>query len=335
MTATLAIYDLDEVYANSLIKYINQKQNMPFKATAFTNKEALEEYLQDNHIDILLVDYNLYDEYLELEDVSKIIFLVEDDCQQFKDYSYIYKFQSSENIIRKILDYFAELNISKTGSIAKRNGTKIVGVYSPIKKPEQTVFAFTVGQVLAESGSTLYINMDEFTAFDKIYHQNYQGDLSDLMYYFKQNKDTVAIKLKAIVNTVNTLDYVPPLKYSRDLRTMETTKWIELLETIMATGMYENIVIDIGNVVEDITSLIEFCDKIYVPMENSYMYKMKVGEFEEFLLRSEASELIDKIEQVTPPIDLVDIEDDNFLERQLWSNLGDYSRQVVGGGGNR
>ena len=116
---------------------------MPFKATAFTNKEALEEYLQDNHIDILLVDYNLYDEYLELEDVSKIIFLVEDDCQQFKDYSYIYKFQSSENIIRKILDYFAELNISKTGSIAKRNGTKIVGVYSPIKKPEQTVFAYT------------------------------------------------------------------------------------------------------------------------------------------------------------------------------------------------
>ena len=335
MTATLAIYDLDEVYANSLMKYINQKQNMPFKATAFTNKEALEEYLQDNHIDILLVDYNLYDEYLELEDVSKIIFLVEDDCQQFKDYSYIYKFQSSENIIRKILDYFAELNISKTGSIAKRNGTKIVGVYSPIKKPEQTVFAFTVGQVLAECGSTLYINMDEFTAFDKIYHQNYQGDLSDLMYYFKQNKDTVAIKLKAIVNTVNTLDYVPPLKYSRDLRTMETTKWIELLETIMATGMYENIVIDIGNVVEDITSLIEFCDKIYVPMENSYMYKMKVGEFEEFLLRSEASELIDKIEQVMPPIDLVDIEDDNFLERQLWSNLGDYSRQVVGGGGNR
>ena len=75
MTATLAIYDLDEVYANSLMKYINQKQNMPFKATAFTNKEALEEYLQDNHIDILLVDYNLYDEYLELEDVSKIIFL--------------------------------------------------------------------------------------------------------------------------------------------------------------------------------------------------------------------------------------------------------------------
>ena len=65
MTATLAIYDLDEVYANSLMKYINQKQNMPFKATAFTNKEALEEYLQDNHIDILLVDYNLYDEYLE------------------------------------------------------------------------------------------------------------------------------------------------------------------------------------------------------------------------------------------------------------------------------
>lgn len=335
MTATLAIYDLDEVYANSLMKYINQKQNMPFKATVFTNKEALEEYLQDNHIDILLVDYNLYDEYLELEDVNKIILFVENDCQQLEDYSYIYKFQSSENIIRKILDYFAELNISRTGSIVKKNGTKIVGIYSPIKKPEQTVFAFTVGQVLAESGSTLYINMDEFTAFDKIYHQNYQGDLSDLMYYYKQNKDAVAIKLKAIVNTVNTLDYVPPLKYSRDLRTMETTKWIELLENIMTTGMYENIVIDIGNVVEDIISLIEFCDKIYVPMENSYMYKMKVGEFEEFLLRSESSELIDKIEQVTPPIDLVDIEDDNFLERQLWSNLGDYSRQVVGGGGNR
>ena len=42
----LAIYDLESGYADSLMQDSHQKQNMPFKTVAFTNKNALYEYFE-------------------------------------------------------------------------------------------------------------------------------------------------------------------------------------------------------------------------------------------------------------------------------------------------
>ena len=54
-TKVLAIYDLDEDYANHLMEYISNKQGFPFKVIVFTNEEELVKYVAKNHIEILLV----------------------------------------------------------------------------------------------------------------------------------------------------------------------------------------------------------------------------------------------------------------------------------------
>ncbi len=326
----LAIYDLESGYADSLMQYIHQKQNMPFKTVAFTNKNALYEYLKEHHIDILLISVTDMEKELEDEDIEKIILLSNGKIfSEYIGYASIYKYQSSERIIREVLDYFVEVHNCENIVTNISQSVEIVAVYSPVKRIGQTILSLTLGQILANDFTTLYINMEEFSAFDKIFHQSYEGDLSDLMYFYKQSPDILPIKLKAIVNTIHKLDYIPPLVYSKDLRNIDTGDWVELIKSVVATGMYEKIVIDLSSVVADVFSILDICSKVYMPTINDMVSSMKISAFEEYLVRSENSEIIDKIIKVNMPRLHMDIEDESFLDRYLWNEFGDYVRSIL------
>lgn len=326
----LAIYDLESGYADSLMQYIHQKQNMPFKTVAFTNKNALYEYLKEHHIDILLISLTDMEKELEDEDIEKIILLSNGKIfSEYIGYASIYKYQSSERIIREVLDYFVEVHNCENIVTNISQSVEIVAVYSPVKRIGQTILSLTLGQILANDFTTLYINMEEFSAFDKIFHQSYEGDLSDLMYFYKQSPDILPIKLKAIVNTIHQLDYIPPLVYSKDLRNIDTGGWVELIKSVAATGMYEKIVIDLSSVVADVFSILDICSKVYMPTINDMVSSMKISAFEEYLVRSENSEIIDKIIKVNMPRLHMDIEDESFLDRYLWNEFGDYVRSIL------
>lgn len=326
----LAIYDLESGYADSLMQYIHQKQNMPFKSVAFTNKNALYEYLKEHHIDILLISVTDMEKELEDEDIEKIILLSNGKIfSEYIGYASIYKYQSSERIIREVLDYFVEVHNCENIVTNISQSVEIVAVYSPVKRIGQTILSLTLGQILANDFTTLYINMEEFSAFDKIFHQSYEGDLSDLMYFYKQSPDILPIKLKAIVNTIHKLDYIPPLVYSKDLRNIDTGGWVELIKSVAATGMYEKIVIDLSSVVADVFSILDICSKVYMPTINDMVSSMKISAFEEYLVRSENSEIIDKIIKVNMPRLHMDIEDESFLDRYLRNEFGDYVRSIL------
>lgn len=326
----LAIYDLESGYADSLMQYIHQKQNMPFKTVAFTNKNALYEYLKEHHIDILLISVTDMEKELEDEDIEKIILLSNGKIfSEYIGYASIYKYQSSERIIREVLDYFVEVHNCENIVTNISQSVEIVAVYSPVKRIGQTILSLTLGQILANDFTTLYINMEEFSAFDKIFHQSYEGDLSDLMYFYKQSPNILPIKLKAIVNTIHQLDYIPPLVYSKDLRNIDTGGWVELIKSVAATGMYEKIVIDLSSVVADVFSILDICSKVYMPTINDMVSSMKISAFEEYLVRSENSEIIDKIIKVNMPRLHMDIEDESFLDRYLWNEFGDYVRSIL------
>ena len=56
---------------------------------------------------------------------------------------------------------------------------------------------------------------------------------------------------------------------------------------------------------------------------------MKISAFEEYLVRSENSEIIDKIIKVNMPRLHMDIEDESFLDRYLRNEFGDYVRSIL------
>jgi hypothetical protein len=326
-TGTLAIYDLEKEYADSFMQYIGRKQGMPFRTIAFTDKKALYEYLEQNKVEILLISIRDMEKELEEKNIDRIILLsCGEILPEYEDYACIYKYQSSEKIIRELLDYYADVTDGSNLVQVRECTSRITGVYSPVKRAGQTTFALTLGQILATDYRTLYINLEEFAAFDKVFHQVYSGDMSDLMYFYKQNPDSLIIKLKAIVCQIHQMEYVPPLIYSRDLRIMDTCQWISLIKAIESTGMYDRIILDISNVVADVFAVMDICQNIYVPITDDLVSLKKIDSFEEYLLRSRQEHILDKCIKVKVPIEK---DEDNFLDRQLWGKLGDYIRELV------
>lgn len=328
-TKVLAIYDLDEDYANHLMEYISDKQGFPFKVIVFTNEEELVKYVAKNHIEILLVLDEAMKENIDKENIEKIILLSSGEIlAEHVDYDYLFKYQSAESIVKEILECYADIHKGEVLPICK-GSAEIIGVYSPIGRVGKTTFSLTLGQVLASDSSVLYINMEEFSAFEKIFLQSQRGDLSDLMYYYKQNPEVLSIKLQAIVGNIHGLDYVPSMEFSEDLRNLEAREWITLVKKIAEMGTYDKIILDLSNMVRNILDVLDICDLIYMPITDDRISLMKISVFEECVLRSEKENLLNRIVKIKLPQSIKQEWEENYLEGQLWGELGDYVRKIV------
>lgn len=327
-----AICDKDEEYVNKLVQYIGIRQVVLFQIIVFTDQKTLLEYANQNNINMLLISAEMISDTRIDLDIERIIILSSGAvCSDYVEYPVIYKYQSSENILKELLNYFSEIQ-RKEGVMKITGGkTEIIGVYSPVRRIGQTTFALTLGQVMAVDFSVLYINLKEFSAFEKIFHKSYAGDLSDLMYFFRQNPESLSIKLQAIVNNIHGLDYIPPLLYSEDLRNIHSREWVELINKISETGVYNTIVVDLSSMVEDVFEILEICNISYMPVHDDWISHMKISAYEEYLLKSGREELLNKTIKVNIPDIYTEKCEENYLEQQLWGELGDYIREMIKG----
>ncbi|MCR5704783.1 MAG: hypothetical protein K6G85_09175 [Eubacterium sp.] len=327
-TGILAIYDVDISYGNHLMNYISEKEGMPFKTVVFTEKEALYNYLEEQHIDLLLISGEAMDEKFETYDIGKIILLSPGDIfSEYIGYSSIYKYQSSENIIREVLDYYVDV-YQESGSIPMNIGkAKVLGVYSPVGRIGKTTFALTMGQILASDERVLYLNLEEFAAFEMLLGKDYSADLSDLLYYYRQYPESLHIKIQIVAQRYNNLSYIPPVVFSEDLRQMKAQEWISFIETINSCGLYDRIILDISSMLENPLEILKYCDEIYMPVPKTGMSLMKVQAFETFLERNHQNELMDKIIKIPMAEVFTGEEGSRYLEEQLWGELGDRIRE--------
>lgn len=296
----LVIFDMEEEYANHLMEYIGDKRGMPFRTLVFTKKDEMHKYLKENHVDILLISSNEMSKEISEYDIEKIILLSDGRIlSEYIGYDSIFKFKSAENIVREVLDYFVELKKDDEVLQSRKKG-EIIGVYSPVGRCGKTVLSVAMGEVLATEYKTLYINLEACSAFRGMVGPESISDLSDLMYYYKQNPETVSIKLQAVVQSFDNLDYVLPIFYSKDLREVETSEWIGLINRIARSDTYEKIVVDVGNMIGDVVAFLENCDKVIMP-GLSDDFSIKKIEFFEKNISDEHQELIEKIQKVEVP----------------------------------
>ena len=216
---TLVIYDEEKQYANLLMDFFTSKRDIPFQTITFTDKSKLFQFLYSQKVEILLISSTAMEEEIEECDIKEIILLSDGSIPtDFSSYPSIYKFKSAENIVREVLEKFIEIENDKETFVVSKGNAKVVGVYSPVGRSGKTTFAIALAQILSEGHKTLFISFEEFAVFQNEMETTSPGNLADLMYYYKQNPETVSIKLQAIVQNINSLDYVSPIYYARDLQ---------------------------------------------------------------------------------------------------------------------
>lgn len=330
MKHIMAVYDVDPLYADRFAEVVNQKEKVPFTVMAFTSMERLKEYAKDNPPDLLLISSSVPAEDAEAVGAGQVITLADGESGRLEDrYPSVYKYQSSSNIIREVMARYCEDADEEREAMAPSRKS-VVGVYSPVNRCFKTSFAITLGQQLSQEQKVLYINLEEYSGLKFLLGQEYQGDLSDLIYYYRQG-DYNSLRLSAIVHGIGGLDYIPPARYPEDLGQMDMEEMAGMLSQIIESSSYEVVIIDVGQYGRQVLPILKLCSAIYMPVKEDIISQAKLGSFEEYLEISGHEEIKERIKKLKIPAFAEIRKRENYMEQLVWGEMGDYVRQVIGG----
>lgn len=326
----MAVYDSDPFYADRFADFVNSGNRLPFQVMAFSSLERLAGYAKQHEIEILLISASVSDKTVEEIQASHVVRLSDGYLsRESNSYPSVYKFQSSENIIREVMSCYGE-DGKEVEELMFPSG-KVLGVYSPVNRCLKTSFALAMGQLLGQEEKTLYVNLEDCSGLSAIMGEMFKGDLSDVLYFYRQGKYNWA-KLGAAVYTWGSLDYIPPARYPEDLCQMEAEEMAVFLSEMARSSSYRMIIVDIGQFGRKAACLLEICDVVYMPVKEDFISSSKIEEFEQYLEVSGYGKIREKIRKIKLPQCGNSGKAGTYLEQLVWGEMGDYVREILHGG---
>ena len=247
-----AVCDLDVDYAYHFMEYLSKKKNIPFEVRVFTSAVSFQEYVK-----------------IRQAKIGQILILSDGvSARRYEEYPSIYKYQSSNQVIREALEHYGESGAGTVQSLKlEKKKMEVIGVYSPVGRTMKTTFALTLGQILAKKRACLYLNLEAYSGFEYLMERKFEQTLGDLLYYLRLGSDQLVTKMGSMVQSINNLDYLPPVLSMEDIQSTTAEEWIRLLQQIIDYSNYDVIILDLGDSVSQLYQLLEQCTRIYMPID--------------------------------------------------------------------
>ena len=296
-----AVCDKDREYVKRFAGYAGKREGNPFSIHAFTDPAALRAYMNSDRTDILLAGTDMVDPELE-EKVKKdggvLLFLSGTPGDSVGNYPVVYKYQSTERILRDVMACYEE-NHPSTGR-RKNIRARMYGVYSPVGRCYKTTFSLALGQMLADRASTLYVNLEDVSGFPMLLKQSYEEDLSDVLYQHRVVRNG-NVNLYRVVRNLGKLAYVPPASCPEDIRGASVEELAAVVEAMGATDAYEYLVADLGNGISDPLPLLRMCRKVYVPVKEDLASQAKIEAWMDYVRDSGNGDILRKMKKLVLP----------------------------------
>jgi len=287
----LAIYDQDEEYGSRLTEYFSKKQNHPYQIHLFTKKEAIQRFCKKNTITGLLISESSYfAEADELKTDFRILLL---DCgfENVVGYSSIRKYQSCEKIWKEIVRLIGP---DKFIGSTEMKRTKVIGVYTPIRRCLQTSFALLLGQMMAKKKSVLYLNFEPFSGYSRFQKTGANEDITNLMYFISNARDKFYQQFQNSIRSVCGLDYLPPAFSFIDLAIITSEQWLQLLHMIESECSYDFIILDLSDNLQGLFQILEQCERVYTITREDGISMAKINQYEQLLSETEYRGIIER-----------------------------------------
>lgn len=291
-----AVCDSEETHAFRLSEYMMEKITIPHVFHIFTKTEELVAFLGEESIDVLVVAENCYTSSADLlkEKVSNLFVLQETEQLSDTDVNCIDKYQSPENIVRAVIDGLDSISGFTTMLRKSVSNVKLIGLYSPIRRCLQTSFALTLGQILAQKKKVLYVNFEYYSGLDIQFGREFTRDMMDAVYYYICAKDKFALQIPMIVQNLNGLDYLPPMKNYVGMKELSGQQWLDFLRLVGDIGKYDYIILDLEDSINDIFEVLMQCNKIYTIVKEDPIAKAKLLQYEQILHMYAVDEIADR-----------------------------------------
>lgn len=276
------ICDVEKEYAGNLMQAIGARKELGFQMHLFQDLEHLEAFSKKKEIHIMLLgeDYPA-EKRKEICANERYVLVKGDEKNLLPGEKGVYKYQSADMILTRILEDSMdgeELVRRKEGSTGR-----LIGVYSPIHRIGKTKFALELGRELAKEGPALYLNLEEYSGTDFYFPQNPGQNLGDLLYYIRQDKGNLGLRISAMAGQSGELDYVAPIPVIQDLRAVEEEEWLRLFREIFSNCIYKHVILDLGDGIRGLYSILKACQTVYTLYTDDSAAQAKLRQYTENL----------------------------------------------------
>ena len=104
-----AVCDLDVDYAYHFMEYLSKKKNIPFEVRVFTSGAGFQEYVKEHPVELLLISEKAMNSEIREAKIGQILILSDGVVSKgYEEYPSIYKYQSSNQVIREALEHYGE-----------------------------------------------------------------------------------------------------------------------------------------------------------------------------------------------------------------------------------
>ncbi len=344
---TVVICDREENYARRMGEYFLERTGGSSQIQVFTKTEELQRYWQQQKAEVLLIAESFYEglpEGMFSEGETQIFLLQEKGKIAVEGMLVVDKYQRPENIVQSVLEAAEEIcegcpggtedrgdkedGNGKSGGTARdgRKAGKWIGVYSPIKRCLQTPFSITLGQLLAREHKVLYLNFECYSGLRQLMNREFSTDMMDVMYYFRYARGKLAARLPAMIQSMNGLDFIPPVYSSLDIRQVTGAQWVDFCKEIALLGGYEYLILDLDDGIEGLFDLLQRCDRIYTITKDDRYAVAKMTQYEQILKFQEQEMIADRTVKCSFPL-FSGIPAD--IERMTHGDLARYVKAII------
>lgn len=296
----LWIADPEASYADAFREYVNLRKSHLFQVRMCTEQDQLVKALSAEEVEILLLSAKWYETLKDFIRNECVIFLSEGSLpKELNRFPAVYKYQSVENILREIMYYYSEQDEDVYYTQAHRDN-KVIGIYSPSEGIRKNQFALALGQIIAEDRSVLYLNLEECSGFSEILDGSH-WNLTDLIYYVRQNKTSFLYRFNSMIRKLDRMDYIPPCESYVDFGQITVEEWQRLLHLIGTQSMYDVILLDFGNAAGHEIDLLRQCSGIYVPVGSDLISQGRLVQWEKHLQVSDGMDILEKLQKLELP----------------------------------
>lgn len=273
------ICDSERHYADSLASVLAEKIEFPIHVCS--SVEQVKRLTDEREVGILLIEETFPEEEREeLHAANQILLVRKEVIGENDGIKTVYKYQPADAILSEILASCMDEN--HPGMLRQQlyRDSALIGIYSPIHRIGKTALALEIGKELAKEERVLYLNLEEYSGWEERFGRREQYTLADFLYYAKQEKSNLGMRLSIMTGHMEELEYIAPVSVSEDLKHVTFEEWKELLEQLLNLRIYKKIVIDFGESVQGLWGLLNLCQKIYMPVNNQAESRAKLAQFE-------------------------------------------------------
>ena len=278
----LVICDPELRYAERLGQNITSRAEFNVKVYVYSCMEKALEFAKKKQIHILVVDEKYkYEQRQQMK--AQSTFVLCGSCVQDlgEEENEVLKYRSSGEIIREIFTAYIENSNENLLRKIPGNKTKMIGIYSPLHRIGKSSFAKTLGREYAKQKKVLYLSLEEYAGNSDSDRNGW--NLGDLIYFLRQGEEHLAVRLELAVKREEHLEYLPGILIPQDLKEVTQEEWEKLLSVLKRTCSYELIILDFSESVQGLMSLLEQCDRVYMPILEDVISERKLRQYEEML----------------------------------------------------